>query len=77
MSSIRRTYYRGYLIRPKGDDFDVVTPCGELWTAIAVNRKTAKRWVDCDIADLLAVAERRAKRYRANLQPVALTTSLS
>jgi len=67
MSSIRRTYYRGYLIRPKGDDFEVVTPCGELWSAIAVNRKTAKRWVDCDIVALGYAAERKAKR-QSNLQ---------
>jgi len=48
--------YRDYTIRRCGDNYCITTPAGETWSELAVNIETAKRWIDCHIA------ERRANK---------------
>jgi hypothetical protein len=43
--------YRDYRIEKFGDNYAVKTPSGEMWSELAVNRKTARRWIDAHIAE--------------------------
>jgi len=43
--------YRDYTIRRCGDNYKVTTPEGETWREVAANIKTARRWIDCHIAE--------------------------
>lgn len=51
--------YRNYDIKKTGEVYRVTTPTGEKWAEVAVNRTTAKRWVD---AHIFEQANRKPKR---------------
>lgn len=52
----RKTKYKDYFIIYDGFNYAVRTPTGEQWQQLACNTKTAKRWIECDLA------QRRSKQ---------------
>jgi hypothetical protein len=51
--------YRDYTIKKSGFNYVVITPKGERWAEVAVNRATAKRWIDAHIAEKASQPELR------------------
>jgi hypothetical protein len=53
--------YRGFKITKTGDVYRVTTPSGEKWAEVAINRATAKRWVDVYINEVRSIERRKTK----------------
>lgn len=53
MTKQHSTTYRGFkLIRDNETlNYSIVTPRGFTWGEVAANLATAKRWVDCELAN--------------------------
>lgn len=69
--------YRNYDIKKTGEVYRVTTPTGEKWAEVAVNRTTAKRWVDAHIAEQATAAARKPDVFVRNEGSIFLVTPIS